>query len=420
MNLGLKLISTMLLTLFVLMAPAHAKYASIVLDAETGEILYSRNADVKNYPASLTKMMTLYMAFDALEKGKLKMEQKLPVSKRASGMAPSKLGLAPGSTITTRDVIMSLVTKSANDAAVVMAEAIGGKETTFANMMTSQARKLGMSNTTFRNASGLPNRGQLSTARDMATLAKALMRDFPQYYGLFSTQSFSYKNRTYNNHNKLLASYQGTDGIKTGYTNASGFNLVASVLRNDRRLIGVVFGGKTGRSRDRHMKDILDKSFKQVGVTRVAKLPAVPKPNPLRESDVAALAPPPVTPTPRPVLVNASTSPAPGQIAALATTTGLAIEENGEETSNVSDDSWGIQVGAFSDYEPAKMAAAQAKAQITSHNDATQVHIQQVDKADGSLYRARLKGLDEVAARNACRELKEKRMSCVAVPPGLF
>ncbi|WP_020592706.1 D-alanyl-D-alanine carboxypeptidase family protein [Kiloniella laminariae] len=417
MNLGLKLISTMLLTLLVLMAPAQAKYASIVLDAETGEILYSRNADVKNYPASLTKMMTLYMAFDALEKGKLKIDQKLPVSKRAAGMAPSKLGLASGSTITTEDVIMSLVTKSANDAAVVMAEAIGGKETTFATMMTKQARKLGMSNTTFRNASGLPNRGQLSTARDMATLAKALMRDFPQYYGLFSTQSFSYKNRKYNNHNKLLASYQGTDGIKTGYTNASGFNLVASVLRNDRRLIGVVFGGKTGRSRDRHMKDILDKSFKQVGVTRVAKLPAVPKPNPLRESDVAELAPPPATPAPRPVLVNAaSTAPAPGQIASLGTPTDLAVEETG----NVSDNSWGIQVGAFSDYEPAKMAAAQAKAQITSHNDATQVHIQQVDKADGSLYRARLKGLDEVAARNACRELKEKRMSCVAVPPGLF
>ncbi len=407
MNLGLKLITTMLLTLFVLMAPAQAKYASLVIDAHTGEVLYSRNADTRNYPASLTKMMTLYMAFDALEKGKLTMKQKLPVSKRAAGMAPSKLGLRYKSTISTKDVIMALVTKSANDAAVVMAEAIGGKETTFARMMTKKAHSLGMTRTTFRNASGLPNRGQLSTARDMAKLAIALKRDFPQYYHLFSTQSYKYKNRSYRNHNKLLASYQGTDGIKTGYTRASGFNLVASVVRNNRRLIGVVFGGKTGRSRDRHMKEILDKSFKRVGITQVAKLPVAPKRNPRRES-VFVSAPP--QPKSRPVLTASTDLSLPGQIA--------AIQPDSSATQPISD--WGIQVGAFRKYEPAKMAADQALAQIKSTPTGTEVHIQQVNKADGSLYRARLKGLDEVAARNACRELKQQRMSCVAVPPGLF
>ncbi|MFD2206219.1 serine hydrolase [Kiloniella antarctica] len=413
MKLGLKLITTMLLTLFVLMAPAQAKYASLVLDVDTGEILYSRNADTRNYPASLTKMMTLYMAFEALENGKLKINQQLPVSRRASGMAPSKLGLRIGSTIKTEDVIMALVTKSANDAAVVMAEAIGGKETTFARMMTKRAHELGMKRTTFRNASGLPNRGQLSTARDMATLAIALKRDFPQYYGLFSTKSYTYKNRSYRNHNKLLASYQGTDGVKTGYTNASGFNLVASVVRNNRRLIGVVFGGKTGRSRDRHMKEILDKSFKRVGVTRVAKAPAIPKRNPLRQTVLAKATPQPLA---RPVVLAAASSNAnlPGQIAAVPTQT------TSNQSINVPITDWGIQVGAFKKYEPAKMAADQALAQITSQPNGTQVHIQQVDKADGALYRARLKGLDEVAARNACRELKEQRMSCVAVPPGLF
>ncbi|WP_085905298.1 D-alanyl-D-alanine carboxypeptidase [Kiloniella majae] len=407
MNLGLKLITTMLLTLFVLMAPAQAKYASLVIDAHTGEVLYSRNADTRNYPASLTKMMTLYMAFDALEKGKLTMKQRLPVSKRAAGMAPSKLGLRYKSTISTKDVIMALVTKSANDAAVVMAEAIGGKETTFARMMTKKAHSLGMTRTTFRNASGLPNRGQLSTARDMSKLAIALKRDFPQYYHLFSTQSYKYKNRSYRNHNKLLASYQGTDGVKTGYTRASGFNLVASVVRNDRRLIGVVFGGKTGRSRDRHMKEILDKSFKRVGITQVAKLPVAPKRNPRRESVFVSAPPPPKS---RPTLTASTDLSLPGQIA--------AIQPDSSAVQPISD--WGIQVGAFRKYEPAKMAADQALAQIKSTPTGTQVHIQQVNKADGSLYRARLKGLDEVAARNACRELKQQRMSCVAVPPALF
>jgi D-alanyl-D-alanine carboxypeptidase len=245
---------------------AAARYASIIIDADTGRVLYEVNADTRNYPASLTKMMTLYMAFEALEKGKLRLNENLKVSKRASGMAPSKLGLKRGQTIKVKDIILALVTKSANDAAVVLAEALAGTETRFAKRMTAKARELGMSRTNFRNASGLPNRRQLSTARDMAILAQALINRYPKYYHYFSTTNFSYKGRRHRNHNSLLTKYDGTDGIKTGYIRASGFNLVASAVRDGRRIIGVVFGGKSSRSRDKHMAKLLDRGF-----TRVAR-----------------------------------------------------------------------------------------------------------------------------------------------------
>ena len=224
----------------VLATPAHARYASVVMDAESGTVLYSRNADTRNYPASLTKIMTLYLLFEALERGQLSLNQKLTVSRRAAGQAPSRIGLRRGQKMSVREVILALAVKSANDAAVVAAEVLAKSEVTFARLMTKRARELGMKGTTFRNASGLPNRGQKSTARDMAILARALLRNFPQYYDNFSTRKFRYKNRTYRNHNRLLTQYSGTDGIKTGYIRASGYNVVASVERNGRRLIGVV------------------------------------------------------------------------------------------------------------------------------------------------------------------------------------
>ncbi len=258
-------------------APAEARrYASIVIDAVSGEVLHADKADRRAYPASLTKMMTLYLLFEAVDQGRLKMNQKLPVSRRAAGMPPSKIGLKRGQSIRVRDAVKALVTKSANDVAVVVAEALGGSEQKFARIMTEKARKLGMTRTTFRNASGLPNNQQLSTARDMARLAVALQRHFPHHYRVFSTKSFSYKGRKYKNHNKLLTNYSGTDGIKTGYTHASGFNLAASTLRDGRRLIAVVFGGKTAKSRDRHIRGLLDKGFAKVakrGVPMVSRLP---------------------------------------------------------------------------------------------------------------------------------------------------
>ena len=240
---------------------AQAGYASIVIDAQTGHVLHEVNPDTRNHPASLTKMMTLYMVFDALRQGKLSLNSHLPVSKYAASMVPTKLGLKPGGQIQVKHAILALVTKSANDAAVVLAEALGGTESGFADKMTARARRLGMDRTRFRNASGLTHSSQLSTARDMATLALALIRDFPREYRYFSTREFSYRGHRYTNHNKLLDAYRGTDGIKTGYTRAAGYNLVASARRDGRRLVAVVFGGKSSRARNQDVMALLDRGF---------------------------------------------------------------------------------------------------------------------------------------------------------------
>ena len=212
-------------------AQANSKYASVVMDARTGTILRARNADKRLYPASLTKMMTLYLAFEAIRSGKLSLDQHLPISKKASRQPPSKLGLRAGRTITLRDAIQACATKSANDAAMVLAEAIGGSEENFALMMTMRARQLGMASTTFKNPHGLTKKGQLSTARDMAVLGRRLFQDFPEYYHIFERKKFRHGGRTFRATNKLLGKYDGADGIKTGYTRASGFNLVASAER---------------------------------------------------------------------------------------------------------------------------------------------------------------------------------------------
>ena len=242
---------------------------NLVFDPRTGDVLYSANAGDKWYPASLTKMMTLYMTFEALEQGRLRLDQPLKVSRRAAGQTPSRLGLKAGQTITVNQVILAMVTKSANDAATVVAEALGGTEIEFAQMMTDRAHRLGMVRTRFTNATGLHNRRQRSTARDMSTLAMSLMADFPQFYHYFSTPEFSYSGRRHQNHNGMLDTYRGTDGIKTGYTRASGFNLVVSVERNDRRLVGVIFGGRSPRSRDVHLRQLMDQAFARPSTRKV-------------------------------------------------------------------------------------------------------------------------------------------------------
>lgn len=287
---------------------AAARYASIVVEAESGAILYSRNADHQRYPASLVKMMTLYLTFESLEGGRLSLDQALTVSKRAAGQTPSKLGLKHGSTITVEDAILAVVTKSANDAATVLAEALGETEVQFAARMTERAKSLGMVRTRFTNATGLPNRRQRTTARDMATLAFVLLDDFPQYYHYFATPEFSYKERTYENHNQMLESYAGTDGIKTGYIRASGFNLVASVQRGGRRLIGVVFGGRSARSRDSHLRDLLDKAFARPQQYYLVRVPAQ-KPARVDAPEVEPAAAPPVRRQPEPTLARAAPEP---------------------------------------------------------------------------------------------------------------
>jgi D-alanyl-D-alanine carboxypeptidase len=363
---------------------AEARYASIVIDADSGRVLHATNEDDRNYPASLTKIMTLYMAFDALKQGKMSLKSRLQVSKRASGMAPSKLGLKPGQTITLEDAILALVTKSANDVAVVVAEALGGTEINFAIQMTERARQLGMSRTTFKNASGLPNRRQLSTARDMAMLGLRIRQDFPDYYAYFATTHFKHAGRTFKNHNTLLSSYEGTDGIKTGYIRASGFNLVASVQRNGHRLIGVVFGGKSGASRDQHMRKLLDAGFRQI----------------LDES----------LPRNDMVAVNMPTNQK-VQIAEDQVPQGDAASD--VDLTELQTTRWTIQVGAFSRSDAARTVAQQA---VTRLGDLGEGSVVVVDTS-GKLHRSRVAGFDKRSAFAACKMLKAKKMDCIVFAP---
>ena len=376
---------------------SDSRYAAFVIDYESGAVLFDKHADARRYPASLTKMMTLYMTFDSLERGRLKLDQKLTVSQRAAGMPPSKLGIPAGKTITVRDAIYALITRSANDIAVVLAEAQGGTESKFGQMMTDRARKIGMPNSTFRNASGLPDNQQVTTARDMSRLAIRLMRDYPQYYDMFKVRSFTHQGRTYANHNRLLGNYEGTDGIKTGFIRASGFNLVASAKRNDRRLIGVVMGGRTGAARDAHMMDILDVGFAQVEDLRVAKAAPIPSRKPMPEV------------RPQVVVADATTSvvmaeedaTAEGDTAPLPSSTAL----------------WGVQVGAFGLETAARQAVASAQDYAPKVLGGAQRMIERAKPDSKPLFRARLVGLSESEARQACTVLKTKKMPCVPVPP---
>ncbi|MFD1326615.1 D-alanyl-D-alanine carboxypeptidase [Mycoplana ramosa] len=238
-------------------AQANPKYAGIVIDAKTGKVLYSEAPDEQRYPASLTKMMTIYLTFEALEAGKIRKDTLVPVSKNAAQEPPSKLGVRPGSKLTVEQAIMALVTRSANDVATALGEFLGGSEERFARLMTQKARALGMTRTVYRNAHGLPNTAQVTTARDQARLGLALRQHFPQYYDYFSTRSFRYGKATIGNHNRLLGVVRGVDGIKTGYTRASGFNLVTSAQADGRSVVAVVLGGRTGASRDQQMKQLI-------------------------------------------------------------------------------------------------------------------------------------------------------------------
>ncbi len=242
------------------------RYGSIVMDAQTGNVLSAINADEPRYPASLTKLMTIYMLFEALRDRRVTLDEAVPVSAHASSMEPSKLGLVPGTYITVQQALLGLVTKSANDAASALGELMGGSEDQFAQMMTLRARALGMTNTTFRNASGLPNPEQTTTARDLAILARHLLQDYPEEYHYFSTPSFVFHGRAILNHDRMLQTYPGADGMKTGYTEASGCNLVTSAMHGNVRLIGVVLGASNGGERDTNMASLLDAGFEQEGV----------------------------------------------------------------------------------------------------------------------------------------------------------
>jgi D-alanyl-D-alanine carboxypeptidase len=416
---------------------AEARYAAIVMDAATGKVLHAANADTRNYPASLTKMMTLYMAFEALDEGRLALNQRLPVSKRAQGMTPSKLYLRVGQTIRVKDAMLALVTKSANDAATVLAEAMGGTEWQFAQKMTAKARAIGMHRTTFRNASGLPNRHQLSTARDMATLSRRLIYDYPHYYHYFSTTRFSYSGRTYGNHNNLLKQYRGTDGIKTGYIRASGFNLAASVVRDGRRLIAVVFGGRTARSRDRHIMQLLDQGFaKARHLPRTVPVVAPPPPKPAHIQRVAQASAPAAEPAPVGSRASADgvvpvppsrSGPGQNQLAATVSRVvdGLPVPGDGRpaevrvaarEAASAAG-AFAVQVGAYRAAAPAHLAAVRAANRIPDVLGTSEVSVSRIRGDRGPLYRARLLGLSRPLATHACRQLVARGVDCLVIRP---
>ncbi len=391
---------------------AQARYAAIVLDADNGRVLYAANPDTRNHPASLTKMMTLYMVFEALESGRLTLQKKLVVSRRASGVSPSKLGLKKGEVITVEAVILALVTKSANDAAVVAAEALGGTEVKFARLMNAKAKELGMHRTTFRNASGLPNRRQRSTARDMATLARSLIQDFPKQYSYFSRQNYTFRGKRFKNHNNLLRTFPGTDGIKTGYIRASGFNLAASAKRKDRRLIAVVFGGRTAGSRDKHIARLLERGFKKIANTAKTTIPL--KRNLVRRAAMKTAALKPASravKTRRAVKTHRTVKQ---KIHARA-----RPRPQSKPTPKPAMDplEWAIQVGAYGDIGPARLAIQRAITRVPKLNGNTRASIAPYYAGGRLMYRARLIGLSNASARTACVRLGRRKIPCIAIPP---
>ena len=400
-NYSMRLIKLIFNSIFILFfisiaSSAKAKYASFIINENTKRIYHNTNADTRNYPASLTKIMTLYMVFDALKNKKISMNTKFKISKRAARQPPSKLNLSAGSSITVKNAILALITKSANDVATVVAENLGKSERNFARLMTRKAKKLGMTRTIFKNASGLPNRGQLSTARDMAILGMAIRKNHPNFFKLFKTKSFVYKGIKYTNHNNLLSNYSGTDGIKTGYTSASGFNLVASVERNGQRIIGVVFGGKKARSRDKHMINLLNKYFKtnpSKPLVRTAKPSELPKV--------------------RPKIVIAEKNVKSFKIPSKTTKT-LYSE-------NVQDD-WFVQIGAFKNRLNAHKAARNARNIVPEQLGNLPASLSKITKTNYAnnnleyLWRVRFIELAENQARSVCAELWTSGLSCIPLP----
>nr|WP_286208685.1 D-alanyl-D-alanine carboxypeptidase family protein [Azospirillum sp. A1-3] len=385
-----------------------AKAAAIVVDARTGQVLIDQDADAITYPASLTKMMTLYLTFDALDDGRLTLDQQLPVSSWAESMSPTKLGLRAGQTLKVETAILGLVTKSANDAAVVLAEALGGTESRFAEMMTRKAREIGMRHTVYRNASGLPNMEQVTTARDYAMLSRALMRDHAKYYPYFSRRNFAYGGRTLANHNHLMSRYEGMDGIKTGYTVASGFNLAASAVRDGRRLVGVVLGGKSAVSRDNKMAALLDQAFGRPSRGN-EDAPVVASLDTTRSDAIDGEGDDDEEPVVKAKPVRASL-----QTAAIP----VAAPKEEKASRGSASSHWGVQVGAFSSKAAGNKAVSQAVKQAPFLLRTAKPSVVQAKTGKETVYRARLTGLDEKDARKACAVLTKHGHHCVAVSPG--
>lgn len=422
-------------------ASANPKYAAIVIDANTGRTLYSSSADSPRYPASLTKMMTLYMVFEALTNGRIKKSTRIPFSANAAAEPPTKLGVKAGGSVSVEEAIYALITKSANDVATATAEFLGGSEARFARMMTEKARALGMRGTTFRNAHGLPHSGQRTTARDMATLGIALREHFPQYYGYFSTRSVTVAGKRLTSHNRLLGRIKGVDGIKTGYIRASGFNLVSSVSSGNRNLVAVVMGGKTARSRDSHMAGLI-REYLPKASTR-DRGPLIASRKTIRPTDVvaagagAAALPSMDVPTPdsRPtesIAAYAAAAPARQAVAAVSASAVVAptarpqaeieMEETGEGdidlagTTATIPGGWVIQVASVGSEAEARDVLARTAEQAGGILANATPFTEPFAKGGTQYVRARYAGFaSKGEAWDACGALKRKNIACYAV-----
>lgn len=411
-------------------APARAaEYAGIVIDANTGKTLYAASADSARYPASLTKMMTLYMVFEALDAGRIRKDTRVPFSAHAAARPPTKLGVSAGSSVTVETVIYGLVTKSANDAAAAVAELLGGTESGFARQMTAKARQLGMSSTTFQNASGLPDPNQRTTARDMAILGIALREHFPHHYDYFSTRSFTLGKTRMANHNKLLGRVKGVDGIKTGYIRASGFNLVSSVKTDGRNIVAVVMGGRTGASRDEQMTKLIREYLPKASTrssgpliarraiqpgapiaTAAVSLPktAIPTPDSRPQGkavDVAAYAPEPVA--------QAAAEVAGAAIDTVSPAVGI---DPVRTASVIGRGGWVVQVASTPSKEQA-LAVLEATSSRAGGILSGALPFTEVFELKGNVYhRARYGGFStKTAAFETCSALKRQKIDCYAV-----
>ncbi|KAB7614005.1 D-alanyl-D-alanine carboxypeptidase [Amylibacter sp. SFDW26] len=459
----------LLMNLYAVSISYAAPYAAMVMDARTGQVVHSRNADTRLHPASLTKMMTLYVVFQAIERGELSLTKKVRISKHAASEPPSKLGLKAGQRIELKYLIRGAAVKSANDAATALGEAVSGSEAAFARRMTATAKRLGMKSSTFKNAHGLTQSGHLSTARDMTLLGRRLFYDYPQYYNLFSRRSTDAGVRQVANTNrKLLGNYRGADGIKTGYTNAAGFNLVASAERGSKRVIATVFGGKTSSSRNARVAQLLDLGFGRVNPrlaerkpTRIApvtnekpKIIKVVISGAVRKSPIPKMRVAKTVPTPEPVLVAAVdqaeveavlkqalaeqaaepipavTSPKPVlrptnivPVALVTTPQPVAVAKASTEPRVVSRKStsgrvWSVQLGAYgSKFEAEKTLLTAALSNLGPLEGASR-RIAPATVNGARLYRARFVGLSQADANKACSRLRARSQTCVTVSPG--
>lgn len=416
----MKLLAVLLAIIGLISMPAMANAGSayLVVDARTGAVLGADNADTLNHPASLTKMMTLYMTFEALHRGKLRWDSQVPFSRTAAAKPPTKLGVKAGSAVSVKEAVLGMIVQSANDAAAAMAEKLGGSEEAFAAMMTAKARRLGMRQTVFTNASGLPDARQVTTARDMSILGMALLRDYPGEYRLFSASSFVFRGRTIRGHNNLMYRYEGMDGIKTGYTNASGFNLVSAVRQGNRRLIGVVMGGRTARSRDAQMAALMDRYLGgESAGTQLAARPSTQKTVEVASASQASDAPIPFA-TPQRDNDNSVA-------AIIAMSPGNAIQPGDRPTMLIeprtpqpaANTGWAVQISAAPTAEAAMAILAQAQADAGKPLRKASPYTEPVGEGQNMIYRARFTGFkSREAAVSACDALRKRSYDCVLLP----